>query len=314
MPDLPKPPPLPPTPRSAVSAPTPPAKKKSYFVLKLAIFSTLAAGGAGYYAYTVRGEREDATKSLIAKNTAYDICQKDLDQTKAQTAALGGEVTKTTVEREREKAAKEEKERKLSETEGNLEASNANLQASKAELEELRKQHAESEKRIAAFKELTAKFQKMIDTGKLQVMFREGRMIVKLPAGVLFESGKAELSKDGEMAIMEVAVVLKQFPDRKFMVVGHTDSVPLKNSTYKDNWELSTARAVQVTEFLIGAGLKPESLLAAGYGQYDPVKSNKTEAGRKENRRIEIVVLPNIDELPSLPEMAAAGAAKPETP
>jgi chemotaxis protein MotB len=207
-------------------------------------------------------------------------------------------------EKDHEKAARESAEKGLSET-------TSSLQATQAELEELRRQRLEIEKRLAAFKALTAKFQKMIDTGRLEVVVRDGRMIVKLPAGVLFDSGKAELSRDGELALMEVAVVLRDLADRKLMVVGHTDSVPLKSAEYADNRQLSVARALNVTRFLVTAGIKPENLVSAGYGEHDPVQSNKTEAGRKANRRIEIVVLPNLDELGPLPPEMTAPAPEP---
>ncbi len=275
-------------------------RKKSYFAAKSAVVLLLTSGGLGYYAWITRGEREENKSGLIAASTARDICEKDLAQTRQQSAALGGAVARTEVEKEREKQARESAEKGLTE-------SQTNLEASQAELQELRRQRAEAEKRLAAFKELTAKFQKMIDTGRLEIGVRDGRMIVKLPAGVLFESGKAELSRDGEMAVMEVAVILRDIPDRKFMVVGHTDSLPpLKTSFYKDNRELSMARALTVTRFMVGAGLKPQNLVAAGYGEYDPVGSNKTEAGKKANRRIEIVLLPSIEELPAMPAEAAA--------
>jgi len=131
-------------------------------------------------------------------------------------------------------------------------------------------------------------------------------MIVKLPAGVLFDSGSAELSRDGELALMEVAIVLRQFGDRQFMIAGHTDDRPLESAQattkYRNNWELSAARALTVTEFLIEARMKPENLVAAGYGQFDPVGNNKTSQGRQDNRRIEIVLLPNIEEMPEMPE------------
>ena len=155
----------------------------------------------------------------------------------------------------------------------------------------------------------------MIDAGKIQVVIRQGRMIVKLPAEILFASGSADLSKEGQPALAEVAAVLKQFPDRRFMVAGHTDNVPIGPSRFKDNWELSTARSVTVTEFLISVGMKPNHLVAAGYGEFDPVRSNTSDGGRKENRRIEIVLLPNLAEIPQLPvepaASASAAAAKP---
>jgi len=177
------------------------------------------------------------------------------------------------------------------------------MSATQKELAELRKQHEEAEKRLAAFKALTSRFQKMIDAGKIQVAFRNGQMIMKLPAGILFASGKADLSKDGSATLAEVAGILKEFGDRKFLIAGHTDNVPLPHhGRFKDNWELSTARALTVARYLVAQGVTSQSLGAAGYAEYDPVADNSSEQGKQDNRRIEIVVVPNISEMPKLPE------------
>jgi len=106
---------------------------------------------------------------------------------------------------------------------------------------------------------------------------------------------------------MEVAVILRQFPDRRFMVAGHTDNQPVKEA-YKDNWELSMARALVVTRFLVEAKMKAQNIVAAGYGEHDPIASNASPDGRRENRRIEIILLPDLSELPTLPEDMAAQA------
>ena len=180
------------------------------------------------------------------------------------------------------------------------------MKASAAELDELRKQRADSERRIAAFQALTAKFQKMIDTGTLRVRVRNGRMLVELPAGVLFGSGKAELSDKGNAALTAVAGVLKELGDRHFLVAGHTDSDPIKDSPYSDNWELSVARALRVVKYLISAGRPAGSLAAAGYAEFATAARNKSKKGKQLNRRIEIVLEPRIDELPKLPESESA--------
>ncbi len=186
------------------------------------------------------------------------------------------------------------------------------LDASRGELAELRAQHEEAEKRVAALKSLTEKFRKMIDSGKLQVVLRHGRMVVKLPAGILFASGSADVSKEGKDALREVAAVLKQVPDRRLMVAGHTDNVPVvQPSAFKNNLELSTARALTVAEQLIASGLPPGRLVAAGYAEHEPVRENSTEPGRHENRRIEIVLLPNVTELPM--DLVDAGAKDADT-
>src|SRR5262249_44010896 len=139
-----------------------------------------------------------------------------------------------------------------------------------------------AEERLAAMRTMTTRLKKMIDTGKLKVLVRNGRMIVKLPAEVLFASGDAEISTAGQEALTEVASALKEFRDRKFMVAGHTDSVDVGVSKYKDNWELSTARALNVTKFLIRSGMPPRMLTAAGYGEYAPIATNASAMGRQE--------------------------------
>jgi chemotaxis protein MotB len=197
-------------------------------------------------------------------------------------------------------------------------SASASLSASRAELEELRAEHAEAEKRLASFKALTEKFQKMIDSGKLQIVLRHGRMVVKLPAGVLFASGSAELSKEGKDALREVATILRTLHDRRFMVAGHTDNVPIDPravppSPFKNNLELSTARALAVTQHLTASGMNASRLIAAGYAEHEPVRENSSEAGRQENRRIEIVLMPNVTELFGVDAGAPhdGGAAKP---
>lgn len=228
-------------------------------------------------------------------------CHAERDEQKAKLAAHEAKLAETSAERDREKTAREGSEKLVAE-------SLASLSATRSELDELRKLRADAEQRLAAFNAITAKLQKMTDMGKLKVLIRNGRMIVKLPAEVLFPSGSAELSPDGQAALKEVAGVLKEYRDRQFMIAGHTDNLPVVEKKYRNNWELSTARALTVTEFMIGAGMRPDNLVAAGYGEFDPVSSNNTSAGRQDNRRIEIVLLPTVDELPRLLDQQKAGA------
>ena len=172
--------------------------------------------------------------------------------------------------------------------------------ATEKELGELRRQHEQAEKRIAAYKALQDKFKKLVDTGKLQVVFRNGQMTLKLPSGILFPSGSAALSKGGETALADVVKILLDFKDRRFIVAGHTDNEPIKTAEFKNNWYLSTARANSVVQFMIKQQFPPKDLAAAGYGEFDPVADNKTEPGREQNRRIEIILVPDLAELPQL--------------
>lgn len=172
--------------------------------------------------------------------------------------------------------------------------------ATEKELADLRRQRDAAEKRIAAYKSMQQKFRALVDTGKLQVVFRNGQMTLKLPSSILFPSGSAELSKTGKAALADVIKVLLEFKDRRFMIAGHTDNLPIKSKLFKNNWYLSTARANSVVQFMIEQQFPAKNLAASGYGEFDPVAPNDNEQGREQNRRIELILVPNLEELPNL--------------
>jgi chemotaxis protein MotB len=175
-----------------------------------------------------------------------------------------------------------------------------------AQLEELRKQKAAADARAALFHDFIAKFRKMIDAGKVSIHIRHGRIVLTLHNDVLFDEGKTDLKPAGEQALTEIATTLKTVGNRSFQVSGHTDNLPIKKPEFPSNWELSTARAVVVVKFLQKQGVSPGVLSAAGYGEWDPVASNADAPSRTKNRRIEIALVPNIEELISSPELKEA--------
>jgi chemotaxis protein MotB len=142
----------------------------------------------------------------------------------------------------------------------------------------------------------------MVDAGDLAITLRQGRMVLRLSNDVLFDSGWSELKPEGKRALSQVAAVLVTIPSRQFQVAGHTDNDPIRVSPYKSNWDLSTARALEVTSFLVGRGVDPHVLSAAGYGEFDPADTNDTQGGKTHNRRTEISLQPNIDELVAVPD------------
>lgn len=176
------------------------------------------------------------------------------------------------------------------------------LADAKTRLEELRRAEAAAEARAALFRQLAVRFHKMVDAGQLAIVLRQGRMVIQMPNDVLFDSGQVVIKPQGREALDLVASVLRGIPDRHFQVAGDTDNVPIQTARFASNWELSTARAVEVVKFLVAHGMAPEVLSASGYGEFDPVAANDTEAGRRQNRRIEIVLQPNIDELVRVPD------------
>ena len=190
------------------------------------------------------------------------------------------------------------------------------LAATEEELAELRRQREAQKAQLELFRKFTEKLQSMIAVGDIDVYMRRGRMVVGMPSQVLFPSGQHELSEKGRGTLKKVAGALKEFPERRFLVAGHTDTKPIGEklkTLYEDNWDLSARRALVVTRFLIGEGVAPGSLAAAGYGEHDPARSNKNAGGRAKNRRIELIVEPLLAELPKLPgELKKDGDAEPK--
>jgi chemotaxis protein MotB len=176
------------------------------------------------------------------------------------------------------------------------------LEATKAELEELRKKRQATEERLARYRSIAQKLASMVEAGKLSVKIRDGKMVIELSNNILFDSGSTEIKDDGQEALKQLANVLQEIKKRDFLVAGHTDNVPISSSRFESNWELSTARAVEVVRFLQENGVNPDYLAAAGYGEHDPIASNETDEGKALNRRIEIIVMPNLEELPSIPK------------
>jgi chemotaxis protein MotB len=175
------------------------------------------------------------------------------------------------------------------------------LDDAKTRLEELRKAQAAAEARALLFQQFVQKFKKMVDAGQLKIATRNGRLVLQLSNDVLFDSGQIAIKPAGKDALQQVATVFKTLTGRTFQAAGDTDDLPIKTLRFPSNWELSTVRAVEVVKFLIAQGVDPHALSAAGYGEFDPVASNDTAEGRAKNRRIEIALQPNLDELVAAP-------------
>jgi chemotaxis protein MotB len=136
---------------------------------------------------------------------------------------------------------------------------------------------------------LTQSLQRQIQDGQVEISELRGKMTVKLKDKVLFASGSAALGREGKKALDAVADAFKDLHDRNVVVAGFTDNVPVaKQGPFKDNWDLSTARAAAVVRYLAAKGVAPGMLGALGFSQYRPVVANDSPANRSLNRRIEI--------------------------
>ncbi len=170
-------------------------------------------------------------------------------------------------------------------------------------IDEMKRKQAAAQARLDTMKGLLGKFKSLIAGGKLNVRIRDGKLMLELPSAVLFDSGKAEVSEGGLTTLGEVAGVLAQITDREFQVAGHTDNVPNTSGRFKDNWQLSTARSVAVVRAMQEMGVNPKNLSASGYSEYRPMVANDSKDHKKQNRRIEIILMPNLDELPDMSEL-----------
>ncbi|MBL6448191.1 OmpA family protein [Fulvivirga sp. 29W222] len=133
----------------------------------------------------------------------------------------------------------------------------------------------------------------------LTVEVKNGKVYVSLAEQLLFQSGSTVIDKKGVMALQQLAKALKDQNDIHIMVEGHTDDVPIsRTSQYmKDNWDLSVLRATSIIRILTEAGVASNQVTAAGRGEFSPVGINDDAQGRQKNRRTEIIITPDLDEL-----------------
>ena len=129
---------------------------------------------------------------------------------------------------------------------------------------------------------------------RLQMM--EKGLVITVVGDLLFDSGKSKIRPGAYTLLDKIAKVLEEnVPQNNVGIEGYTDDRPIKYSGWKSNWELSSARALSVLHYLVNEkGISPDRLQATGYGEYHPVASNDTKAGRQLNRRVEIVILPQL--------------------
>ncbi len=133
---------------------------------------------------------------------------------------------------------------------------------------------------------------------ELTVTQKDGKVYVAMSDKLLFESGSAQVNKQGKAALGKLAEVLKKQTDIDVMIEGHTDSKPIKTVQFKDNWDLSVVRATSVVRILTkDYNVNPLQIVPSGRSEYLPVDSNETAEGRAHNRRTEIIMAPRIDKL-----------------
>ncbi len=187
----------------------------------------------------------------------------------------------------------------------------SDLQAKQRELAEKEELLKNREERLKMLEEIVKKQDELMkalsnrvkdalmgfDADELSVEMRDGKVYVSMSDKLLFKSGSDAVEPKGVEALNKIAEVLKKNSDISMAVEGHTDSIPIKTNRFKDNWDLSVARATSVVRILTGNGVEPDRLIASGKGEFSPKASNSTKEGRATNRRTELVLSPKLNEL-----------------
>jgi len=257
------------------------------------LFASLLAG-CGY--------SEDEWKAQLAK----------YNELESSSAAKQADLEKKRADLEKElEAAKQ----RVSDLEKQLQDAGADVKKMNSTLEDKEKALAEYQARAKQLEAIKARFEllrkKLDELTKLglAVSIRRNRMVISLPGDVLFDTGKVELKKDGEEILKKVAAVIKNdksLANRDYQVAGHTDNQPLQGGPYQDNWGLSLMRSRSVLVYLIGknGGMPRQHWSAAGFADTDPVANNASKDGQQKNRRCDLIVVPDVDEMIDLTKLA----------
>jgi chemotaxis protein MotB len=189
-----------------------------------------------------------------------------------------------------------------------LTAKSDELDAKEKLLSEREKALDEMKKIIARQDSITARLNTILrnallgfNSDELSVEIKNGKVYVSISDKLLFQSGSSAVESKGKEALKLLGGVLEKNSDIDILVEGHTDNVPIKTSVYKDNWDLSVARATSIVRILAtNYKITPTRMTASGKGEYFPKASNETAEGRAKNRRTEIILSPKLDELMKL--------------
>ena len=253
--------------------------------------------------------QKDYDATLAKRNalqSEYDAAKSNLDNLKASYDALEKNSSASI-------AANSKKNRELlaqlEAKEQALAAENARLENLKKELESRSQRVAELENVIASKDAAMTKLKDAISKaltnfeGKgLTVEQRNGKVYVSMENKLLFQSGSWAVGSQGKQAVKQLGAVLAENPEIAILIEGHTDNVPYKgNDQLSGNWDLSAKRATAIVNILReNATINPENLTAAGRGEFAPIASNDTAEGKAQNRRIEVILTPKLDEISKL--------------
>jgi chemotaxis protein MotB len=253
---------------------------------------------------TYLGKRHRQTKSKYAElNKINDDLLDKLKQIRSQgdkeNRELLDALRDTQIDLQRREDDLRELEEMLNAKERRLNEVESALKEREARVKELEDLIAQKDAAVRALKDRIAQALLGFKDKGLTVEQRNGKIYVSLEAKLLFPSGSTVVNSEGRQALLDLAQVIKDEQDITILVEGHTDTDPINGgAAMKDNWDLSVLRATSVVRIMTqDGGVNQSMLTAAGRGEYVPVADNNTADGKAKNRRIEIILTPNLDRL-----------------
>lgn len=235
----------------------------------------------------------------------YDLMKKELIEIQSKFARIytdKGLDAQMYNERLREKeAALEAKELQLAKSEALLRQREKELIERELAIQDLQRRLDRQDSITRAINDALRNALMGFQSDEVSIEMRDGKVYLSLSNKLLFKSGSVDIESKGKDAIRILGEVLKKNPEIDVMVEGHTDNVPINTALYKDNWDLSAARAITIVRMLTSTyGVTPTRLTAAGRGEFVPKASNNTPEGRALNRRTEIILTPNLEKIMSI--------------
>jgi chemotaxis protein MotB len=264
------------------------------------------------------GKLDDANSQVASLSEKINDMNDQMREMMNDTATLGEKYRKSladyhelndlydqTVQQNRLLLSKSSNERlalldSLKKQQGELKKKEDELAAREQKVKELQSLLARQDSATNALRQKIQQALLGFEKSDLTVEQKNGKVYVSMAEKLLFASGSTEVNPKGKQALLKVADVLKKNRDISIAVEGHTDNVPISTASIKDNWDLSVLRATSVIRILTDAGVDAKQITASGRGEFFPVASNSNAEGKAKNRRTEIILTPNYEELAKL--------------
>ena len=282
--------------------------KRTFILMVVFLLSVMVGGCVSSSKFEKKvAEADGLNQALQALQQKYDKLTAENNDLKNQFKKLSGDFAQLSIQKDKITADRDEldkvlksKSDSLSKTINELRGKAAALEMENASLKEgvanLKKTKEEEVKSVSkTYENLMQEMKGEIAQGQVAITELKGKLTVDVLDKILFASGEAEVKPEGLAVLQRVIDILKNVKDKAIRIEGHTDNVKIGGALarkYATNWELSAARAINVTRYLQKQGIDPALLASVAYGEYKPVADNSTSEGRAKNRRIAIILQP----------------------